>query len=403
MSARSTRTGCKRHAQVVFKMGRAGLEAGAPSELDGATFLCEPGRDRDDANAYLYALFTRKFAEMRRASAPPWMGRSRKLKLGERSLDCEAGDLSRGLRWLEDHGLSVLDLTEAHLDELASDLEANDIEDGSIGAIQMSLLQCAQWAVWQGRRPELAISWVPVGGHRDSINIVVVRKQRRQGLIDYIEPQQARALCRAVADPAYRIAIRLMFGTGLRPSEPGAVKDSNMPRTPRGSVIARDVFSVVGKGNVKRHPQIDAELIGDINQYRLLHRPPRVKKFEARHGRPPSELLLNSKNGDPISYDGLYAAFTKGCKTIGMNARMHWARHAFAADHIATTVIEQITAARKAGLDVSLGDVEPLMHAARVELMILLGHAAFESSAIYLTQVNHAVTRALRDFFPTQE
>ncbi|WP_157676517.1 site-specific integrase [Afipia sp. GAS231] len=380
-------------------MGHAGIKAGVPAEFFGATFLCEPGRDRGDANAYLYALFTGKFGEKRRTNAPPWMGRSRKLKLGGRSLKCEAGDLSRGFRWLEDHGLSIRNMTEDHLDQLASELQA-DIEDGTVGAIQMSLLQCAQWTAWRGRRPELVVSWEPVAGHRDSVNILVVRKQRRQGPVDYIEPAQARALCQAVPDAAYRIAFRLMFGSGLRPSEPGAVKDSKMPHTARRSAIARDVFSVVGKGSVKRHPQVDSELIDDINEYRLLHRPARVKKYQAHRGEPPTHLLLNSKNGDPISYQGLYEAFVKACKIIGIKARMHWARHAFACNHLVDTVIGQITAARNAGLDVSLADVEPLLHAARVELMILLGHAALENSSIYLTQVNRAITHAFQHSFP---
>jgi site-specific recombinase XerD len=307
--------------------------------------------------------------------------------------------LSRAIRWLEDHGHSILDLTEDHLDQLGSELEGQRLESGTIGALQMSLLQCAQWAVWEGKRSELQISWVPASGrHYDSINIIVVRKQRRQGLVDYIEPPQAAALCEAVTDLSYRIAIRLMFGSGLRPSEPGAVENAKMPHASNGSVIRRDVFSVVGKGLKTRHPQIDAALLQDINEYRFQHRPARARKFEKRHGKLPNQLLLNSKDGSPISYNGLYAAFKKACEKIGIQARMQWARHAFACNHMATTVVSQIQIAKSAGLDVSLGDVDALMHAARVELMILLGHSQFSTSEIYLTQVRHAVTHALKDF-----
>jgi site-specific recombinase XerD len=384
-----------RHAQVVFQMGKAGLAAGVDPKLEGAVFLCEPGRDRSQANSYLYALHLKEFSNRRRTQAPEWMGRSRKLKISLDSLLTEAGDLSRGCRWLEDHGYSILTVTEEQLDELGEDLERGDLEGGTIGAMQMSLIHCAQWAVWEGRREELDITWRPATGY-DSVNILVVRKQRRGGLVDYIDPQTASAICDAIVDPVYRIAVQLLFRSGLRPSEPGAILDRDMPHRTKPSAISQTTFSVVGKGKKRRDPVIDNPLLEEVNRYRLLHRPKRAKMFEQRHGFASDHLLLNAKSGEPISYMGLYAVFSDACESLGIEARPHWARHAYACDHMANTVVERIKAAKAAGVGVNLDDVESLISAARFELMLLLGHSKLEISELYLTQVRRAVTRAFK-------
>jgi site-specific recombinase XerD len=384
-----------RHAQVAFQMGQAGLAAGVDPKLEGAVFLCEPGRDRSHANSYLYSLHLREFSKRRRTQAPPWMGQSRKFKISLGSLLTEARDLSRGCRWLEDHSYSILTVTEEQLDELGEDLERSELESGTIGAIQMSVLQCAQWAVWEGQREELEITWRPAQGY-DSVNILVMRKQRRGALVDYIDPQTAHAICDAIVDPAYKIAVRLLFRSGLRPSEPGAILDRDMPHRPRALAMSPTTFSVVGKGHKRRHPEIEDALLEEINRYRLLNRPKRAKKFEQRHGIASDHLLLNSKTGDPISYMGLYATLSDACSSLGVFARPHWGRHAFACDHMAKTVVDGITAARAAGLSVTLHDVEALISAARFELMLLLGHSKLEMSEFYLTQVRRAVTHAFK-------
>lgn len=395
MSKSKSKCANRRHAQVAFRMGAAGLAAGVDPTLAGAVFLCEPGRDRSEANRYLYALHLKQFAKRRRAQAPDWMGPSRKLKISLKSLLAEARDLSLGSRWLEDHGYSILTMTENQLDELGEDFEQDELESGTIGAIQMSLLQCAQWAVWEGRREELDISWNPATGY-ESVNILVIRKQRRGGLVDYINPQTAGAICDAIADPAYRIAVQLLFRSGLRPSEPGAILDCEMPHRSKGSAISPDTFSVVGKGNKRRDPEIDTQLLEEINRYRLIERPKRAALFERLHGRAPDRLLLNSKTGEPISYHGLYVAFTAACESLGVEARPHWGRHAYACDHMANTVIERIKAAKRAGISVDLDDVEVLISAARFELMLLLGHSKVETSELYLSLVRRAVTHAFK-------
>jgi integrase len=394
MSRSPTNRSDRRHAQVVFRMGRAGIACGVDPHLEGAYFLCEPGRDRSEANAYLYARHTREFAKRRRQEAPAWMGRGRKLRPKDRSLRVHAGDLSRGIRWLESRNLSILNVTEENLDELGEDLEHQKLESGTIGAIQSSIMYCAQWAVWEGKRLPLEITTMPISGHQGVSN-AVVRKQRRARPIEYIDPETAHAICSAIVDPAYRIAVRLGFGSGLRPFESGVIEDGDMPYRSNGSPLRRDTFSVVGKGDKRRYPEIDPALLDDINHYRFDVRSARARKFRERHGTEPTHLLLNGKFGEPISYHGLYAAFSKACGIVGVRARLHWARHAYACDHMAKVVIDRLKAVLRAGGTVGQSDIDALMTVAQVELMTLMGHAQIDTTSIYLTTVRHAITHAL--------
>lgn len=389
-----TKRPARRHAQVVFRMGQAGIACGVDPKLEGAYFLCEPGRDRTEANEYLAARHTREFAKRRRREAPAWMGRGRKLRPKDRSLRVHAGDLSRGIRWLESSSLTVLNVTEEHLDELGEALEHQGIESGTIGAIQSAILYCAQWAVWEGRRPPLEITSTPISGHQGVSN-AVIRKQRRARPIEYIDPETARAICSAIADPAYRIAVRLGFGCGLRPFETGVVEDDDMPHRSNASPLRRDTFSVIGKGDKRRYPEIDPALLDDINHYRFHVRAARARKYREKHGSEPTHLLLNGKFGEPISYPGLYAAFSKACAVVGVKARLHWARHAYACDHMAKVVTDRLKAIVGVGGNVGQTDIDALMTVAQVELMTLLGHSQIETTSIYLTTVRHAITHAL--------
>lgn len=393
-SRSSTKHSCRRHAQAVFRMGRAGIACGVDPNLEGAYFLCETGCDRSEANAYLYARYTRKFAQKRRQEAPAWMGRGRKLRPKPRSLRAHAGDLSRGLRWLEARNLSILNVTEENLDELGEDLEHQKLETGTIGAIQSSIMYCAQWAVWEGKRPPLEMTSNPISGHQGVSN-PVVRKQRRARPIEYIDPETAHAIWNAIPDPAYRIAVRLGFGSGLRPFEPGVIEDGDMPHRSNASAYRRDTFSVMGKGDKRRYPEIDPTLLDDINHYRFEVRSARARKFRERHGTESTHLLLNGKFGEPISYQGLYAAFSKACGIVGVKARLHWARHAYACDHMAKVVVDRLKALLHAGGTVGQTDIDALMTVGQVELMTLMGHAQIETTSIYLTTVRHAITHAL--------
>lgn len=228
-------------------------------------------------------------------------------------------------------------------------------------------------------------------------SIAILRKQGTAPPIRYIDPTTFTSVLQTMTDPAYRIAIRLGRGSGLRPFEGGKIENSLMPQTSTASIFNNDHFEVIGKGGHRRFPEIDPELMEEINRYRFDERPNRVRKYRERHdGQEPTALLLNGKNGDPISYHGLYQAFRKACTDLNVEARLHWLRHAYACDHMADFVVKRLKAIGSPDGKYAPQDIEALITIAQIELMILLGHAHIGTTNGYLGPVRHAIACKLR-------
>jgi site-specific recombinase XerD len=403
MVVRKNREQRLRRPPQVFVVDAAAIAAGMPAERKNSVYLFSPDRDFTLENEYLLALANGKFADFRRDEPVEWMGNGRVRKHRIRSLKTTAGAVLTARQWLDEKGISFLEVTEAEVEDVGADLEAAGLDGGTIGQRQSAMLHCAQWAVWQKLRPPLKIhsvamriSWQQDGNAARSFNApkIIVMKKRAPQLVEYLTPAMAARVVSKVPDRAYRIAIRLMFGSGLRPFEPGMIDDAAMPRSPSATATPTK-FAVIGKGLKKRFPEVDDGLLRDINDYRLHDRPDRVKKYERRHGRAPDQLLLNAKNGNLINYWGVYHAFKKACEVAGIEAKPQWARHSFACNRLADFATSQLLLAQETGATIAHGSLDQLLEAARVELMVLMGHASFSTSAVYLARVRAAVTDAI--------
>lgn len=392
-----------RRPPQVFVVDAAAIEAGMPAEHENSVYLFSPRRDFTLENQYLLSLANGKYADFRRDEPVDWMGPGRVRKHAIRSLKTTAGAVLAARVWLDEKGKSFLEVTEADADDFGAALEAAGLDGGTIAQRQSAMLHCAQWAVWQKLRPPLKvlatakrISWQRDGNSLGSIDTsrIHVLKKRAPQLIEYLSPETGRSIIASVPDRAYRIAIALMFGSGLRPFEPGVIGDHAMPRSPSATATPT-TFMVIGKGRKKRHPEVDDDLLRDINDYRIHDRKQRAQKYERRNGHPPDQLLLNARNGNPITYWGVYQAFKKACETVGVEAKPQWARHSFACNRLADFATSQLLLTEDTRGVLAHGSLDQLLEAARVELMILMGHTSFSTTGIYLTRVRAAVTNAL--------
>ena len=135
-------------------------------------------------------------------------------------------------------------------------------------------------------------------------------------------------------------------------------------------------------------------LASEISVYRQAVRPHRVAKYRKRHpyGPAPSALLLNKKNGNPVTYIVLRRAFKTAAATLGLpSLRLHWARHAFACNFLAANAIMMIRKAAAAGMQLNEATLDTILKQLRPELAELMGHADFATTERYLTRVREAV------------
>jgi site-specific recombinase XerD len=249
--------------------------------------------------------------------------------------------------------------------------------------------------VWTGRRAKLEVDIKPfkvrrgdyvMEGHRPTIVVKFARKRIR-----FIDETTEARIIRLVRDIAKRIGIRFAF-RGCRGAEAAGVEEVRVDTMPgdRGRRIA----SVFGKGAVWRDVPMSADIVSEVAFYRTAVRPLRLAKFKRQHpGQPPPKaLLLNGKNGRPLTYTVLRRAFKEAAEVLGINPiKLHWARHSFAANWMAANAILMIRKAAAAGMQLTDRAIQSILDQLRPELAELMGHSDFSVTKQYLTRVREAV------------
>jgi integrase len=111
-------------------------------------------------------------------------------------------------------------------------------------------------------------------------------------------------------------------------------------------------------------------------------------------------LLLNSKNGNPITYDVLRRAFKEAAAKLGLDKQLkvHWARHAFAAGWLAANTILLLRKAIAARQVFSQLLMDTIMEQLTPELAELMGHVSFETTKLYLSRAREAVIAHLEAY-----
>ncbi|WLA87339.1 tyrosine-type recombinase/integrase [Bradyrhizobium elkanii] len=384
-----------RTLQHVFRVGAHGAKLGLP---EGACFLMAPGKDYKLANDFLYGVHAGKFAEFCLVDRPEWMNRRGVLR--PRSLKATAQATATGIDTLDARNITVLELDNPELLLLRRDLEARKIESG-IGFIQTTMMNFAQWCCWAKLRGPLNVSHerivVRMGPHDQARPREVTKVHAVAGQLEaatsYMAERDIKLIVEEVmteCDDGHGPALMALVDTGMRGSEPGSILNRHMPR-------ARDVdpaypakFPLWGKGGKKRYPEIPVPTLEVIDQYRAGDRRLAVARALEKGGKEPDALFLK-RNGTPVTYASLRRVFKKACKKLGIAGRLHWLRHSFAANYLAKPAVDLWMARRRAGVTVSMGELNTLTNARQYSLMRVLGHKSLTTTAIYLEHVHRVL------------
>jgi integrase len=390
-----------RSPQRVFVHDPLSVKHGIPASLVGCPFICDINHDRRDENTYLKDLYEGTFRKHRLTSPPGWMDRSAGRGMGEDSLLRHAQALSFGCRLLDQLNTDLLRFEEHDLARIA-ELMAG-CGQSWISAVQTAVVMAAQNCVWRGLRQPLILSFSEVRtrssrpGRKSTVLKIDLIKRPKRKAVRYIGARQGRIICEEIRDPACRIAVKLCFRSGLRPGEPGLVQDALMPDGTNSDPEVAANFAVTGKGNKERFPEVDADLVTEIDQYRAFVRPERVANYLRLNStsEPPSALLLNTR-GDPLTYPVIYAAFREAAVKLKIKGVPHWARHAYAADFLVNAILTKIEGLLARGIELKGRDIKTFEYSARMRLMENLGHADEGSTDGYLTRVDAAVSAHLQ-------
>lgn len=392
----------RRRRQVVCKIGDAAISEGMPESRRGAWAINEPDDD-GVANDWLADLASGKFAELRGRHGVGWM-KSRVFKPDVDSQREDALLLAACLRWLAANNQNFTTVEQDDVHRMGQELVRARLGGERVGRMQFLTLSVAQWCVWTGRRETFTVDTTKYKVTRNSFVIagerLLVRAKRRPTRVRFIDEATGGRIVALISDPAYRIAMRLAF-QGCRASEAVGV-ECDRALNPSDSTAGHKAIAVLGKGIRWRDVQVDAELFREIELYRRTVRVVRVAKFRDKNpGKPvPTALLLNSRNGKPLTYDCLRREFKRAVAKLGLGDgyKLHWTRHAFAANWLAANTIIQIRHAIKAGAVLTELMMSTIMEQLRPELAELLGHASFETTLIYLSRAREAVLAQLAAF-----
>lgn len=383
--------------QRVFLHGQTSVDRGIPAALLGCPFICDLGDDRAEANQYLRDLFDGTFRKRRLVDPPKWMDRSPGRGMSDGSFTRHAQALSFGCRLLDRLGTDLIRFEEHDLSRIAKSM--NLAKPGWVSAVQIAVVMAAQNCVWRGRRAPFVLSTTPRRAKRGRsgragtfITIDLIKRPKKK-VVRYLGAEQGRLICAEIRDSASRIAMTLVFQCGLRPGEPGNVLDAAMPdQTSFGAATTMN-FDVVGKGDKERHPQIEKDVVAEIDHYRTFVRPERVENYMRLNGttKVPTALLLNTR-GNPLSYHVVYHAFREAAGRLGIKGVPHWGRHAYAADFLVKAILTDIEGLIAGGGTLQGRDIQVFQQSARTRLMENLGHAWESSTDGYLTRVDAAVS-----------
>jgi integrase len=303
---------------------------------------------------------------------------------------------ARGLRWLVDNDLDFTTVQQDDVHKMGRQMVREGHSGGRVAYIQSLVLQVAQWCVWTARRTALRVDTVHYRVKRgdyfvegDRAIVLVKHKAPKVRFID--EATQARIIL-LILDIAKRIGIRMLF-QGCRGTEGAGVKLVHaLAMSPTSS--GHKAIAVLGKGQKWRDVEVDQTLIDEIDLYRRIERPRRLALFKRlnRNAPEPTALLLNAKNGNPITYTVLRRAFKQAAGVLGLERyKMHWSRHAFAANWLAANTILQIRRSIAGGQVLTELLLSTVMEQLRPELAELLGHSSFETTKLYLSRAREAV------------
>lgn len=382
----------KRRLQNFFQIGDAAVECGMPEERRGAYAALEPddGGDLNDMFAEIHSgMYSKRCAD----ADLPWMQPPSSWIPSIDSQKIYIELAAQGLRWLlANGGHDFTTLTQEIVDRMGWDMVRRGVNPGRVGKIQQWCLKGAQWCVWTGRRAALRVDFVPfrarrgdyvIQGHKPTV--VVKAKRQRVHFID--EATEARIIS-LIPDIAKRLGIRFAF-LGCRGAEAAGVQNAHV-KVGRGENIA----AVLGKGAVWRDVRLDGDTSAEIALYRQAVRPQRLVQFrKCNRGKPdPTALLLNAKNGRALTYTVLRRAFKAAAGLLGLDSlRLHWARHAFAANFMAANALLMLRKAAAAGMRLTEAALKHILEQLRPELAELMGHANSETTKIYLKRVRAAV------------
>ncbi len=160
-----------------------------------------------------------------------------------------------------------------------------------------------------------------------------------------------------------RVILSLLYATGLRASELGALKVS-------GIQFTEGVMRVVGKGGKERVVPFDPRAAQAIQEYLREGR-----EALDRTGRSPY-LLLNLRGG-PMDKRSIWEVVSQGAKLAGIAQRVHphLLRHSFATHLLAH------------GADIRV-------------IQELLGHASISTTQVYLAADRRRLQESFRRFHP---
>lgn len=382
----------QRRRQNIAQIGDAAIAEGMPEERRGAWIIHEP-YDNGAANEYLAEMHSGEFAKRRADANLPWMKAGHVWIPSEDSQQKKADALAAGLRWLRRNDLDLTTANQEHVRRMGIEL-AKSRSASRVSRIQQQVLEAAQWCVWTGRREALRVDSTPykvrrgghiIEGHRAAVVAKVVTRRIR-----YIDQSTQGRIVLLVKDIAERIAIRFCF-KGCRGAESAGVENARVP-TSYNDIIG-SMATVFGKGGKWRDVPVDDEIMREVRLYRDTIRPLRVATFKRlnRTNQEPTALLLNKKNGRPLTYAVVRRAFKKAAAALGVDFRLHEARHAFACDWLASNAILMIRKFAAAGIQVTDRSLKSVLDQLRLELSGLMGHTSFSVTKIYLARAREAV------------
>lgn len=239
--------------------------------------------------------------------------------LSPATLDAYERDIRCLLRFLTDNGAqSPRDITPRSLAEhLASLRTDRNLDAASVARHRAAIRMFCRWMLATGQIAE-------------DITTLLESPRRARKLPGVISPRQMRALVDAPRpNPDYtqqqaaltlrdRAVLDIMYASGLRASEVGAITLSDLDLNAR-------LVRVHGKGNRRRIVPIAPATCHSVQQY-LDHARPALAASNLDHGR-----VFLSRSGRPLNRAAVWTIVRKWSTRAGLkDAHPHKLRHSFA-------------------------------------------------------------------------
>jgi integrase len=369
----------------VFVVGQEAVELGVPAKLLGCPFLIGDDLGRRQINRYLEDRFLGRWR-------PQGSSRRMRFRPAPASVKQTAHRLNNYLHWLQFKGLSWEDSDEADLDEYADDMEAGEwtidrqhgrLSGSTVASRQVEAIQAMLWEVSRKERSfEPGVRRIKVmgsgsGGAFRPVQRTIYDVVRRVDPAEIVFPtaEQVTAHIASVADPALRLAAKLIYQCGLRGSEPSALLASDLPGKRRAGPFG--LLGVLGKGRKRRRVELDPALEGELEEF---------KDFEwlVRVGRrpKPADVLLVNVEGRPLSYRAIWRQFA------GVDWTPHMGRHFYSIHYLLRGWEAQKLLANRNGYLLANDQIPHLLSQELLLLQKNLGHAEPSTTQRYLVALS---------------